>query len=223
MANLQRRNFIKSAISTAGALALPLNASAAPQKTQHRRDWRAVVLDRDRWLHLYRPATKETVKVCYYRKGKGWQKRQYLALCHILRDVEYKKAKRIDPKLLDLLYIIQSYLIAKKKPYVIHITSGYRTPEHNAALKGAASNSLHMQGKAADIFVPGIEVSALSRLVKAIGVGGVGIYPRRKFVHVDVGNFRSWVGDLFSPEPKFYLEGYGELFAGESLPWDVAA
>lgn len=51
----------------------------------------------------------------------------------------------------------------------------------------------------------------------------VGIYPRRKFVHVDVGNFRSWVGDLFSPEPEFYLEGYGELFAGESLPWDVAA
>ena len=33
----------------------------------------------------------------------------------------------------------------------IRINSGYRCPELNAAIKGSARNSLHMQGRAADI------------------------------------------------------------------------
>ncbi|MCV4079537.1 DUF882 domain-containing protein, partial [Pseudomonas aeruginosa] len=79
-------------------------------------------------------------------------------------------------------------------PTHIVILSGYRTPEHNSRLAKAAKNSEHVKGNAADIRIPGLKVDALTRLAKAVGVGGVGIYSRNGFVHVDVGRVREWKG-----------------------------
>ncbi|WP_213664094.1 DUF882 domain-containing protein [Stutzerimonas stutzeri] len=214
MAGFTRRDFLKG-LCAAGVMGV---AAPALSSQRRRQDWRAVVLNRDRWLHLYRPATKEAVRVYYYRRnqpaGRRWQAKPYLQISKILRDVEYDKSIRMSPKLIDLLYIIQAYLKANGKPYIIHITSGYRTLEHNKRLRGAASNSLHMQGLAADITVPGIPVSELSKLVKAIGVGGVGIYPRKNFVHVDVGRARTWTGGLFEHDEALFA-GQDADFAGD--------
>jgi uncharacterized protein YcbK (DUF882 family) len=226
MADITRRSLLKVAAFGAVSLTVPNIGFGSSDNAQHQtrqRDWRAVVLDRDRWLHVYRPQSKETAKVCYYRKGKGWQKQGYEALCHMLRDVEYKTTQRVSPKLLDLLYITQALLRAKKLPYVIHINSGYRTPEHNGRLSGAADASLHMKGMAADISVPGLPVARLSKLVQAIGVGGVGVYPHKNFVHVDVGRVRKWVGSLHPANDLFELDDPGELFAGELLAFEQAA
>lgn len=74
-----------------------------------------------------------------------------------------------------------------KKP--ISITSGYRSPAHNARV-GGVKNSQHVLGKAADIVIPGlrpVEVAAkIEALIKEgkMKNGGVGIYPT--FVHYDV-------------------------------------
>ena len=57
---------------------------------------------------------------------------------------------------------------------------------------GVGRRSLHMQGKAIDIFVPGREVSLLRRTARALRSGGVGYYPKPGFVHVDVGRVRYW-------------------------------
>lgn len=100
----------------------------------------------------------------------------------------------MNPKLIDLLYLIQIWLRANNLPYHIIIQSGYRTPEHNATLKNAATNSEHVKGNAADIRIPGVQVEDLNRLALAIGVGGVGAYPRNGFIHVDVGRVRKWEG-----------------------------
>lgn len=206
MAGFTRRDFLLG-LCAAGVMGVAAPAVASQRRRQ---DWRAVVLNRDRWLHLYRPASKETVRVYYYRRnqqtGRRWQAKPYFQICKLLRDVEYGQSIRMSPKLIDLLYIIQAYLKSNGKPYVIHITSGYRTPEHNKRLRGAASNSLHMQGLAADITVPGIPVSELSKLVRAIGVGGVGIYPRKNFVHVDVGRVRTWTGGLFEQGDELFAD-----------------
>lgn len=214
MAGFTRRDFLMG-LCAAGVMGVAAPAMASQRRRQ---DWRAVVLNRDRWLHLYRPASKETVRVYYYRRnqpaGRRWQAKPYFQICKLLRDVEYGRSIRMSPKLIDLLYIIQTYLKANGKPYIIHITSGYRTPEHNKRLRGASSNSLHMQGLAADITVPGIPVSELSKLVKAIGVGGVGIYPRKNFVHVDVGRVRTWTGGLFEHEEELFA-GQGTFIEGE--------
>ena len=48
----------------------------------------------------------------------------------------------------------------------IRITSGYRSPEHNATIPGAAENSVHMTGRAADIQIPGMSVEEMSRLAR---------------------------------------------------------
>jgi uncharacterized protein YcbK (DUF882 family) len=66
------------------------------------------------------------------------------------------------------------------------VTSGYRSPWRNGAA-GGARKSLHMSCQAVDVFVPGV---SKSRLIKFMGqqraVGGIGCYPGRKFIHVDV-------------------------------------
>ncbi|WP_134619843.1 YcbK family protein, partial [Pseudomonas aeruginosa] len=99
-----------------------------------------------------------------------------------------------DPHLLDVLFIMQVWLQAYGQPSDIQILSGYRTPEHNGRLEGAAKNSLHMQGRAADIHIPGMSTQVLANMGKMIAVGGVGLYPSRGFIHVDTGSLRSWVG-----------------------------
>lgn len=206
MSGVSRRGFL------AGLLLAPLAVAVAPEafSAVRRRDWRAAALDRDRQLHLVRDSSNESAKFCYYRKGRGWQRKGYLAACHLLRDVQSKATFRMDPKLVDVLYLIQIWLRAKHLPYVIHINSGYRTPAHNAKLKGSAKKSMHMEGKAADIRIPGVSTEMLSKLAKAIGVGGVGVYVKNGFVHVDTGRRRTWTGvvDISDHTQEFWMAGY---------------
>jgi len=76
----------------------------------------------------------------------------------------------------------------------IKINSGYRTKSYNKKI-GGATNSMHVQAKAADIVVTDITPTNLyKRIEKLIEEGkvnfkGVGVYDT--FVHVDVRDRRS--------------------------------
>jgi uncharacterized protein YcbK (DUF882 family) len=78
------------------------------------------------------------------------------------------------------------------------VISGYRSPATNAMLRGdrdhsgVAAKSLHMQGMAIDIRVPGCALTALRDAALTQRAGGVGYYPASDFVHVDVGRVRTW-------------------------------
>jgi uncharacterized protein YcbK (DUF882 family) len=157
-------------------------------------DWRQVLLNRDRWLSLERAATGEKGQFRYYKYGVGFELPGYKAACYLLRDVESGVTFNMNPKLVDLLFLIQGYLRVNGMPFHIIIQSGYRTPAHNARLAKAAKQSEHMKGNAADIHIPGLSVEMLERLAKAVAVGGVGFYQAEKFVHVDVGRVREWNG-----------------------------
>ena len=76
------------------------------------------------------------------------------------------------------------------------ITSGYRTAAHNRAVGGAVY-SQHQYGRAADIRVSGVPVEQLAAYAETLlpGTGGIGRYPSKGFVHVDVRKAKSrWVG-----------------------------
>ena len=68
-----------------------------------------------------------------------------------------------------------------KKPVIVR--SGYRTPEHNAAV-GGATHSQHMLGTAADIEVAGYTGDQLAALARHFGFTGIGI--ASNWIHVDV-------------------------------------
>ena len=68
----------------------------------------------------------------------------------------------------------------------IVMNSGYRNAFHNAAA-GGADNSYHTKCMAADFYIPGVPKDQLIAFAMQLdGVGGVGCYPGRNFIHVDV-------------------------------------
>ncbi len=73
---------------------------------------------------------------------------------------------------------------AGDKPVIVN--SGYRCLIHNIAC-GGAQESQHLYGRAADIRIPGMSTQELYAICDKLNpYGGVGIYIRQGFVHVDV-------------------------------------
>ena len=76
----------------------------------------------------------------------------------------------------------------------ITITSGYRSPEHNAKVKGA-KNSQHLLGNASDIKVAGYapyQVSqAIERLISEGKMKQGGLKAYKSFTHYDIRGVRA--------------------------------
>lgn len=80
---------------------------------------------------------------------------------------------------------------------VFDVTSGLRLPSTNARTEGAARASFHLPDRngwffAADIRPDRIDIQKAAGWFRYIGVGGIGLYPDRGFLHVDVGPQRTW-------------------------------
>lgn len=82
----------------------------------------------------------------------------------------------------------------------VSINSGYRSPQYNRTLSGAAKNSMHIQGRAFDISYGSIgggrRSAALEKFIKTAvkdGFTGFGLY--NSFIHIDTGNARTWGSD----------------------------
>ena len=80
----------------------------------------------------------------------------------------------IDEGLVVLLQCIREHF---GKP--VHITSGYRTAAHNAAVGGSKS-SQHLLGRAADFYVEGVDVATVAAYAETLlpSRGGIGRYPK---------------------------------------------
>ncbi|OGU43084.1 MAG: Twin-arginine translocation pathway signal, partial [Hydrogenophilales bacterium RIFOXYA1_FULL_63_33] len=114
---------------------------------------------------------------------------------HVLRDYRNDQVAAIDTRLLDLLDRVKARL-GTSQPF--QVISGYRSPATNHLLaersSGVAKHSLHMEGKAIDIRIPGVALADLRKTGLALQAGGVGYYPASDFVHLDVGRVRTWGG-----------------------------
>jgi len=136
--------------------------------------------------------TGETLKVTYWQDGR-YVPTALEDVNHILRDWRTGEIGQMDPKLLDILHQLKGRLRADG-PF--HIISGYRCPRTNAMLAsrsgGVAKKSLHMEGKAIDIALPGRKLAEVRQAALELKLGGVGYYPKSGFVHVDTGRVRQW-------------------------------
>jgi len=166
-----------SAVAAMPALVLPARARVAPV--------RELAMN-----HLH---TRETIDVVYAR-GESYLPEALGSLDHFLRDHYSGEVGRIDPKLHDLLHAVRQVL-GTDRPF--HVISGYRAPATNAHLKatrggGVATRSLHMDGRAIDVRLPGVPLADLRDAALSLKAGGVGYYPREQFVHIDTGRVRRW-------------------------------
>jgi len=153
---------------------------------------RTTVQLRRRSLKFYALHTGESLTTTYWENGR-YIPSELDRVNYILRDFRANEVKPIDPALLDLLTQIQHRLSTNESFQVI---SGYRSPVTNAMLhansEGVAVHSLHIEGKAIDISVPGRSLEQLRGAALAQRSGGVGYYPKTGFVHVDTGRVRFW-------------------------------
>lgn len=145
-----------------------------------------------REISLFNTHTGEKLTAEYCTHGE-YTSQALHEINHIFRDFRTGEAKPIDPRLLDLLYSITQ----KTKPgSQIHIISGYRSPATNLSLiqksAGVAKHSLHMDGKAIDLRIPGCDLSTVRNVAWAMQSGGVGYYEKSNFVHIDTGRVRFW-------------------------------
>jgi uncharacterized protein YcbK (DUF882 family) len=207
MIGMRRRQLLRCACCAAGGVVLPALARAAgaaapagdrrgesapsAAATQGANDWRARLLQGARSLWLARGEAE--IRSTYWTPDSGYDGEAYQEICWLLRDVQANKSFPISPRLLDVLCGLQNWLAFNGVRQPIHVNSGYRTFATNWRTEGAALNSRHVLGKAADITVPGVTLARLAGMASVFGQGGVGMYLNKGFVHVDTGEERIWI------------------------------
>lgn len=180
-----RRGFLKAGLFTAAALGFWMpgvaDASTGPSMKQTGRE-----------LLFTNVHTGEKFR------GEYWHNGRYLPdafgeIKDVLRDHRTGERFPIDPRLMDVMYVLRHRLDSAK---MFEIFSGYRSPKTNARLRrashGVATRSLHMSGQAIDLNLPGTSLKKLRQAAIAIKTGGVGYYPSSHFVHIDTGRVRQW-------------------------------
>jgi uncharacterized protein YcbK (DUF882 family) len=144
-------------------------------------------------LRLFHTHTGERIDIVY-RRGDEYIPEALDKLNQYLRDHRTGAVLAYDPRVFDLLHDLDAKL--GRPNGEIAVVCGYRTPWSNEFLRthghGVAVHSLHMQAKAIDIRMPGVESSSVRDAALSMQRGGVGYYAKSDFVHVDVGRVRRW-------------------------------
>jgi uncharacterized protein YcbK (DUF882 family) len=174
-----RRHFLRrgaAALIASPALMLPAHASTGPARE----------------LELHHTHTNERIALAF-ASGDRYDPGALQALNHFLRDHYTGDVGVIDPRLFDLLYRVGQRCGGR----AFEVISGYRCPATNDRLRqtgggGVARRSLHMDGRAIDIRLTSVALDDLREAALSLRAGGVGYYPRERFVHIDTGPVRRW-------------------------------
>lgn len=122
----------------------------------------------------------------------------YEAARYLLRDVRAGVLGMPDGWLLRSLSQMQVWWAQYGHHVRLDITSGLRTPQTNSRIEGAARASMHLPRAngffAAVDFRPGrVDLTRAAQWARAAGIGGLGLYLERDFLHADSGRPRQWV------------------------------
>lgn len=146
-----------------------------------------------RTIGLNNAHTGEQLDITYWQRGT-YDQTAIGRLNAFLRDWRTDETQSMDPKLYDVLWSI-GQSIGRDAEFTV--LSAYRSRATNDMLintghTGVARDSLHIQGRAIDITLPGYALSGLHSAAVALQAGGVGYYPSSNFVHIDTGRVRTW-------------------------------
>jgi len=143
-------------------------------------------------ITLFRPVTDERATFDYRNSEGDYDAVVMDEIAHFFRCRMTGQTHPIDPQLIEILDTIEDHF----EGHSIKLISAYRSPTRNGFMRRSgrrvASNSLHMSGMAADIEVTGIPSYKVRNFAYSLRAGGVGYYRRRPFVHVDIGQPRTW-------------------------------
>ncbi|HEY8612216.1 MAG TPA: DUF882 domain-containing protein [Roseomonas sp.] len=145
-----------------------------------------------RRVSVERAYTSDSFSGVYFADGR-YVTEALRKLDWVFRDLSREEVTPMDPRLFDVMHAVATRMEANEPFEVI---SGYRSPETNAATARRSSRastvSLHMSGMAGDMRLPGRDSYGMARLAATMGLGGVGLYRRDGFVHLDCGQSRRW-------------------------------
>jgi uncharacterized protein YcbK (DUF882 family) len=171
---IPRRKFIQTTgLVLAGSCFMPQLVWGAAKNAEKR-------------LKLYNIHTGEHLNEVFWAEGK-FIPETLKSLNKFFRDWRTDQVAEICPKLYQLMHDIYAKM-DPSKPF--HIISGYRSPKTNESLrkksKKVAKKSRHLTGHAIDLSIPGASLKNLRNCAMSFRAGGVGYYPARGFVHVDI-------------------------------------
>lgn len=124
-------------------------------------------------LAIFSINTNDRVELSAASDNGGFSARDLDRAAFVLREPSSGNLHPVEPRMLDVLYRIQTHFAAQE----VRVVSAYRTPH------GGSSN--HGQGRAIDLVVPGASDTDVAKFAREVGFVGVGIYPTSGFVHVD--------------------------------------
>jgi uncharacterized protein YcbK (DUF882 family) len=198
-------------------LGVPAARARAAGAEQSGGDLQSGFWERPRWVWLRRSATGERLRLVYWRDGRLLEE-AHRQISWLLRDVRFERmlsarhpliaraldlgiARRdrldfqvpIDPRVLDQLYAYSAWLAAFGVESPLEVTSGFRHVITNDYMtEGGVRGGPHIEGKAVDFTLPGMDTRRLASFGLWLRAGGVGVYTSQNFVHLDSGPVRSW-------------------------------
>lgn len=147
----------------------------------------------DAELTFFNVHTNERLRVRYRDDAGKYELTALDDVNHIMRCHHTGEVAAMDVQLLEHVNLVHKAVDSAGE---IHVVSGYRSPEYNAQLvkrsRRVAQHSLHVQGQALDFYIPGVKLREIRHAALRLQYGGVGFYPRGKFIHLDSGPFRTW-------------------------------
>jgi uncharacterized protein YcbK (DUF882 family) len=189
---MHRTDFLYALTAAAFAGLSPLAVRAATPNATRRILW------------LRRAGYGDEIMAPFCIDGRTLYDPGYKLICWLMRDRQVAPAQgyvKIDIVEIEALWEVQQVLALMGIRQPLIVTSGYRSPQTNEATEGAARNSMHIYGKAADMYVAGVSTRDLFNVCWSREVsGGMGYY--EDHVHLDSGTRRWWVGDVPVPEAR---------------------
>lgn len=144
-------------------------------------------------VRLYNLQTDERLTITYRTDNGLYDQGALNDLNHLMRCHHTNESTIMDVRLIEFVNLVQRRIGGHRE---VHIVSAYRSPEYNEQLirmgTRAARHSYHVLGQAVDVQMPGVPLRTLREVALRFRCGGVGYYPRGKFVHLDSGPVRYW-------------------------------